>query len=250
MEKAMCLGILSDGTAPPQVFKMFDEIMPGVGWTRGCHSVTRAKAPYPLRGGGKVVYHEFCYGLGIPVPSRRIPKIWNQKGPGTAYFRSDFDNQILLRFHLFAERGLYCGTRGIGRVCLDFWCVPRAIKARTQLANIYNRWPHSSCAQRAPTVYSLSQPGPDGALATLRFELLREGIQTAEAAMVVSEAMDKPAATLGGELTAKCRAVLTRRINVCRQVNGVGYGLHNGWQDRDARLFGTAAEVSKKLRRN
>lgn len=40
MENAMCFGILSDGTAPAEVLKMFSEIAPGVGWTHGCHSAT------------------------------------------------------------------------------------------------------------------------------------------------------------------------------------------------------------------
>jgi len=248
MDKAMCIGILSDGTAAPQVFGAFADIAPDLGWTRGCHSVTRAAAPYGLRGGGKVVYHEYCYGLGIPVPVKRIPKIHAQRGPGTAYFRSDFDNQPLVRFRLFAERGLYCGTRGIGRVCLDFWSMPIQAGRRTRTRNLYNRWPHSSCAQRAPTVYTLSQPGPDGPLPTLRFEMLREGIQTAEAATVISEALHDQAARLGPRLAATCKGVLVERMNTCRQVNGVGYSSHNGWRDRAGRLFTTAAQVTKKLK--
>ena len=77
--------------------------------------------------------------------------------------------------------------------------------------------------------------------------MLREGIQTAEAAIVLSDAMSNHAAKLGPELTAKCKRVLVERINMCRQVNGVGYRLHNGWRARAGRLFATAAEVGVKL---
>ena len=61
---------------------MFAEIAPGIGWTRGCHSTTYALAPYGLKGGGKVAYHEFCYGGGIADPARSLPKIWAMTGPG------------------------------------------------------------------------------------------------------------------------------------------------------------------------
>ena len=52
LEKAMCIGILSDGTAPSPVFTMFDKVWPGGGparWTRGLHTQWEATKPYPRR---------------------------------------------------------------------------------------------------------------------------------------------------------------------------------------------------------
>ena len=89
MEDSMCLGVLCDATAPPEVFKMFNEIAPGAGWTRGCHSTTFAKEPYAVKGGGTCVYHEFCYGLGLADPAKKPPRIWEMTGPGTAWFRGE-----------------------------------------------------------------------------------------------------------------------------------------------------------------
>ena len=61
-----------------------------------------------------------------------------------------------------------------------------------------------------------------------------------------------------GKLAARCKALLTERINICRALcvsrhvdgtqDGKGHiGAGSEWQDRSARLYGLAAEVSEKL---
>ena len=265
MEQALCLGILSDGTAPREVFAAFDEIVPGgAKWTRGCHSSTREEAPYRAdKGGGTVVCHEFCYGMAMADPSaslragpaKGLPAVWTQRNrPGVAFIRHNFDDTLsLLKYRTMAERSLYVGTRGIGRICLDFWDVVRDQQGRPD--NIYNRWPHSSCAQRAPSLFRLACPGPDGPAPTVRFEQLREGVQDAEAVLVVAQAVGEHADALGPELAAECRRLLVERINYCRRTAPETYGrvhfrtCHGGWSDLVARLYEAAAEVSKKLNR-
>ena len=69
------------------------------------------------------------------------------------------------------------GSSGAGRFGLDFWNV---IDNKRTRENIYNRWPHSSCAQREPTVFRMAYPGPSGPLPSLRFECLRQGVQEAD----------------------------------------------------------------------
>jgi hypothetical protein len=256
MEQAMCLGILSDGTAPPQVFRAFDEIFPGgAKWTRGCHSPTRETAPYTLGRGvaSKVVLHEHCYGMSMADPSRGLPPIWKQRSwVAASYIRHSFDDWLsLLKYRTMAERGLYCGTRGIGRVCLDFWDVLPPSRAETR--NIYNRYPFSSCAQRSPNLWRLAAPGPDGAVATVRFENLREGVEDAEATIVIAEAAVERAAQLGPELAATCRQLYIDRINYARRTCPETWGrvyirsCHDTWQDLSERTYTAAAEVTKKL---
>lgn len=133
MEESMCLGILSDGTAPPEVFAAFDEIVPGgAKWTRGCHRASRDESPYPLNGGGRVVLHEFCYGMAMADPTRGLPPIWRQRSwPGAAFIRHNADDSLsLLKYRTMPERALYCGTRGVGRVGLDFWDVVQDSRGR------------------------------------------------------------------------------------------------------------------------
>jgi hypothetical protein len=252
MEKSMCLGILCDATAQPEVFKQFDEIWPGggpAGWTRGCHSTTFESKPYGLKGGGACVYHEFCYGLGLDDPDKKSPPIHAMTGPGTAWFRGEYDYRLPpWIYRTMAERGLYCRTSGVGRMGLDLWSVQvdrNGGKAKSYC--IFNRWPNSSVGGHGdPTLSALADPGPDGARPSLRMEIFREGVQEAEAAILLSDAMTNSAAQLGPELAARCKSLLTERINVCRATQGITEEFYAGWQDRATRLFAAAAEVAAK----
>ncbi|MDD4888746.1 MAG: DUF6067 family protein, partial [Phycisphaerae bacterium] len=255
LDKAMCLGILSDGTAPPEVFKAFDAIIPGGSkWTRGCHTVTNVPGPYRLLKDttAEVVCHEYCYGMSMADPAKGLPAIHAQRGrPGIAYIRHNWDHTTsLLKYRTFAERALYCGTRGVGRTCLDFW--PVIADKRGDKANIYNRWPFSSCGQRSPNTFYLSRPGPAGAEPTVRFEQFREGIQQAEAMIVVSEAMTDRAAEIGPERVARCRQLFIDRLNFAKAHAPESYGQismstdHCGWRELNRRLFDLAGEVAAK----
>lgn len=255
MEKAMCLGILSDGTAPSAVFKQFDELIPGgAGWMRGCHTHTRATEPYRAdKAGGRVVCHEFCYGMAMADPARGLPPVWKQRNwPGVAFIRHNFDDTLsLLKYRTLAERALYCGTRGFGRMGLDYWNVLKRPDGKYD--RIFNRWPHSSCAQREPNLFRLADSAPDGPAPTVRFEQLREGLQEAEAMIVVAEALGEHSERLGPELAAECRKLLIDRLNYARRTCPEAYGRigfrtnHYGWQELSARLFEAAAKVVRKL---
>jgi len=257
MEKAMTLGILSDGTAPPEVFKAFDEITPGgAKWMRGCHSGTYSEKPDPLRGGGVTVLHEFCYGTPLDRAKPLAP-YWKQRWwPGTDYERiSGHDRFAALSW--YRETGmtsLMRRTRGVGRICLDFFDVLARKSAGGggvgSERSIYNRWPHSSCAQREPSLKKMAWAGPDGPATTFRYEAFCEGIQYAEALVVVSEALDTQAAALGAERTEEYRRLLTdmwRREVRC--LSGPSAPLrpnHEGWQDLTRRLLDAAGEVARR----
>lgn len=257
MEQAMCLGILSDGTAEPEVFAAFDEIVPGTArWTRGCHSVTRAHEPYTLKGGGVVVCHEYCYGMVMADPDEGLPSVWQQRTwPGVAFIRHNSDHNLsLLKYRSMAERALYCGTRGVGRIGLDFWPVIQDDRGRT--ANIYNRWPHSSCAQREPNMFALAAPGPNGAIPTVRFEQFRQGVQDSEAMIYVAESVGEHAEELGPELAARCRRILKERIRFCVRRCSEPYqrvcfrSYHHGWRELTADLYQAASEAHKRRSTN
>jgi len=255
MAKALTLGILSDGTAAPSVFRAFQEITPGgAKWMRGLHSTTRSKVPYRLKGGGVVTLHEHCYGMSMVSPSRPVPPIWNLRGqPGTAYYRiAPYETRVsLIGYRIMAEQALFTLKQGVGRVCLDFWPVLKGPGGRKR--NLYNRYPHSSCAQRAPALYQLAWPGPSGPETTVRYEAAIEGLQEAEAMIVISEAIDQHAGTLGPKLVRDCRAVLRDRLRYCHTRNQSRWQRvyvhmnHYGWQGLSRRLFRCAAEVTKKL---
>ena len=99
-------------------------------------------------------------------------------------------------------------------------------------------------------MFYLTWPGPDGAEPTTRFEVLREGVQTADAMIVISEAMTDGAGRIGPELVAQCRQFFLDRLNFVKVRAPESYGVismstyHYGWQELDRRLFELAAKVS------
>jgi hypothetical protein len=261
MDKALTIGILSCSTAPDAVFKTTAEVLPNgaARWQRGCHVQTDEAKPYNVSKGctNLVSLHEHCYGMSMVSPQiEKLPAIHDFRGrPGTAYQRisSHEVTASLLSFKLMTENGIWCQKQGIGRICLDFWSVLKTKGGSdTGGFDIYNRYPHSSCAQREPSLKRLSWPGPDGAEVTVNYEAFAEGLQETEAGMVLSKAAAAEA-TVGKELADKCRAVLRERLMFCHardicQWNRPFYHLdHYGWQDLARRSFDLAGEVSAKL---
>jgi len=186
-------------------------------------------------------------------PAKGLPPVWKQRSwPGVAFIRHNFDDTLsLLKYRTLAERSLYCGTRGFGRMGLDYWYVVKRPDGKYD--RIFNRWPHSSCAQREPNLYRLADSAPDGPAPTVRFEQVREGIQEAEAMIAVAEAVGEHADRLGPDLAAECRQLLIDRLNYCRRTCPEAYGRigfrtnHYGWQSLADRLFAAAAKVARKL---
>jgi len=251
LQKAMILGILSDGTAPKEVFAAFNEIAPGgARWMRGCHSGTYGEQPDKLPGGGVTVLHEFCYGAPLERAKPVSPYYKQRWWPGTDYERmGNHDSGVPLSW--YRETGITAlmrRTRGVGRICLDFMDVFTGRPGGVGSGNtIYNRWPHSSCAQREPSLKRMVWPGPDGPATTLRYEAFCEGIQFAEALVVVSEALDTKAAALGPERAEEFRRMLTELWRREVRVGGAAplRPNHEGWQAMFRWLFDAAAIGSR-----
>lgn len=103
---------------------------------------------------------------------------------------------------------------------------------------------------------ALLAPGPDGALSTVRFEVLRLGIQEAEARIFIEQALADDAARtkMGPELAKVCEDLLDERLHLFlkTQVKKPGpdadffwFAERSGWQDRSERLFTTAGQVAR-----
>ncbi len=254
-EKAMCLGTLSDSTGPKEVFTMFNEIVPDLAWHRGCHTVGGTKGPYYLFDKtARVVLHEHCYGMSLPLPygENPLPAMHRLRGtPATAYYRlQNLDYQSLLVFRTMPERALEMGKQGIGRICLDFWEVMP--KSNADYNTVFNRWPFSTCSQREPTCFRLAWAGPEGAEPTARFEALREGLQESEAVIVLSQAAAN-ADKVGPELAGKCRKLLIERLWANWALINLRWQHYNfktthaKWQDLNRQLFELAGEAESKL---
>jgi hypothetical protein len=259
LEKAMCVGILTDSDPPAHILKQFNEMLPECPWARGAHINPTKKDdsvnPCTFREGGKVVFWEFFYGCEPASPSiPNLPAIWKyRERPGISYLRRESNNLTLMECRSKAERALFSRAKGIGREGFDYW--PVLADGKT-VQDIYNRYPKSSCSNRAPTTFCYSYPGPNGAEPTLRFEALREGIQEAEALLVLSEAADKYAKEIGPQLAEKCQSLLRETLlydhlrHLDRTINLMQFTTnHYGWQDLATRLFTTAGEVNRVLKK-
>jgi len=159
-----------------------------------------------------------------------------------------------VQYRLAIEGMLAAGIHGVGRVGADFW--PAIKDKRGRRRDLLGRYPESGWAQlnlRNSFAYILA-PGPDGAIGTIRFEMLREGVQDAEARVVIEQALLSPArrARLGDDLAARAQAVLDQRV---RDINHakrrsalrwLWYG--GGMPERSEALFAVVAEVAAHLR--
>lgn len=92
----------------------------------------------------------------------------------------------------------------------------------------------------------LTWPAPDGAGTTLRYEAFCEGIQFAEAMIVVSQAVDTNAEALGKEKADAFHQVLVDLVQQARsRTKGPLQPADQGFQDVIKRLFDAAAECAK-----
>jgi len=123
------------------------------------------------------------------------------------------DVHPMSRWHYVAELNILGEQRGIGRLGGDWWkCVKNRSGARS--GNVRQRYPHASWRNLDMNIQMLAA-GPDGAVATHRFENLREGVQECEARITIEEALADPSLKekLGPELVSRAHDLLRRRAN-------------------------------------
>ena len=97
-------------------------------------------------------------------------------------------------------------------------------------------------------------PGPDGPVATVRFEMIREGVQEAEARICIEKALANPALRqkLGEDRAAALQGLLDQRT---RDILRAKAGSDCAWlwyasliQERSDQLYAAAAEVAARSR--
>ncbi len=146
---------------------------------------------------------------------------------------------------------------GFTRIPLDFWPVSldgdQGSKRSLLLAYEQSPW---DIFFRNNT-RSIIAPGPNGPLGTVRYEMIREGLQECEARIVIEKALKSK--KLPSNLEARCRKLLRQRLKA-RESDGKFKGGHPGnalgskeylwgvssnWQESTAELFELAAEAEQ-----
>ena len=157
------------------------------------------------------------------------------------------------------------GIRGFGRLGADFWPVIKAkISGRSiakgHAAPLCGRYPESTAGGMSLTYvsYYILSPGRDGAISSTRFEMVREGLQEAEARVFIeSVLLDEMKKTqIPSELAGKCQQILDERVRTFmrgtgrRELMASDWLWYNGmgWQKRSEELYSAAGELAEALK--
>ncbi|HUW57203.1 MAG TPA: glycoside hydrolase domain-containing protein [Planctomycetota bacterium] len=146
------------------------------------------------------------------------------------------------------------GVRGFGRLGADFWPVLKGKRGSYPICGRYpgTDWGTLDLGDVSPWLLA---PGPDGAISTVRFELMRESLQEAEARVFIQDALldDAQRAKLAEELAGRCEHLCNERTRALRYVSeyyddGNGrYLIPPAWDAWSEELYDLAAEVAKAL---
>jgi len=168
-------------------------------------------------------------------------------------------------------RATFLGMRGFAPWGGDFWPVLRGRSGWHDIIARYNdpsaaHWdPRSTWSTTALNNYQVTYvvtPGREGPITGVRLEVLREGLQEAEARIFVQNALldENLRARLGDDLARRARAVCDERTRALRYLSE--YTICNAakepwashfifssypWRERSARLYELAAEVARAL---
>jgi hypothetical protein len=164
-------------------------------------------------------------------------------------WRSASQAQLLRLAYLAGERNITGQQRGFGRLSGDFWPVK---EGQGRDGAISSRYPTASKGQLQIRMDPYLWPGPEGAVSTVRLEMMREGLMECEARITVEAALleETSRARLGEGRAKAYQALLDERTRWLRGAGGVAgeqMFIGSDWQDRNARLFAAAAEVNRLL---
>jgi len=146
-----------------------------------------------------------------------------------------------------AEKKDY-GLHGQGRLGADFWPVIGGKRGRKHpLAGRYTETAWGQMSLRCCGCNILS-PGTNGAVSTVRLEMLRENVQEIEARVFIEKVLADSAkkAKLGDELAKRAQEILDERKRLCNRSGYYKETLASGIAEYSARLYQITAEVADK----
>ena len=97
---------------------------------------------------------------------------------------------------------------------------------------------------------AILSPGKNGAISTVRVEMLRENVQEIEARIFIEKILADPAkkARLGDELAKRAQEVLDERKGLCNRSLRYREALASGIAEFSEKLYDLTAEVAKKMK--
>jgi len=260
-DENILLGIGGDKRPDRATVEMFTRIAPFAKWVSNSHGrlLTICDAP--------VGYVAHVWGVSVvPPPETKRQYGWRRPLLVTCFPRYGGGKYLIhpnLSLHAplpvyrnICEGATLANLRGLGRLGADFWPV---LHGRRRKVTILNRYPAAKWGQLSVStaIADILYPGPEGALATVRFEMLREGLQEAEARIFIERALTTAdlRAKLGDDLAGRTQDFLDKRTRTYLRAHGNlktaaetnDWFAHSNWQDRTAQLFNAAADVQRIL---
>jgi len=271
LEGAMLFGVATDSVPTKAEVEFFADLAPGVPWVGHSHHGFTHRAGFKLHGVVPIAYETRVWHTYFSSDPAKPRYGWKNPVLVAEYNRArNLDQLPPTKWRHIAELNITGGQRGIGRIGADNWRTIRDPKGERK-GKVADRYPQSSW-RNLDLYTSLLAPGPDGPVATARFEFLREGVQECEARISIERALTDDAlkAGLGDDLAKRCQEVLNERAlywwtaQTNLQLTGPIYKyattwrtragvaghywfIGSGWQRRSRRLYGLASEVAKQL---
>lgn len=218
-ETILTLGVGSDDRPNAETISFFREAAPDIGWYLLTHGRgdPRPQGDHMIIGDMVVTYYISPFGP-FRDRNRRRPAIiggWNNAFPQITSQRFGVlePTRPLINFRTAAEGGTEGEWRGFTGMGLDHWVVQHPVTGRRESTMLQHGrgWPR----MHTQNTRALAAPGPRGALATTRFEMLLEGIQDAEARITVERVLvdDRLRQRLPPDLAAEMEAFLQQRVD-------------------------------------
>ncbi len=262
-DKSIMLGLFPDLMPGKRTVELLQRVAPYAVWAEHGHGKRSSVRGVPI-GYGTAVWG----AAGPPDPDKgnRYGHTHYHGWQQTSQLISSFyDREIskpgygmqLVRSRLLGERNIAGKQRGFGRMNADFWPVLAGTRGRRR--SLSARYPRSNWSQLNLGMAPYLFPGLDGALSTIRFEMLREGVQECEARIFVEKALldEAKRSRLGEGVAKKCRSILDERVRALRIAMGDRSQnrkadhtrfVQSDSQARSKDLYSAAAEVAQRLR--
>ncbi len=271
LEQAMVLGMLSDIWPSKEQVSALKEATGDLPWSIAAHGRywQQERALYDI---ARIAYH--AHAFATQYGFNRSLMGWKEPQLHASFERwGNIPITPPARWRAFAEIAITGSVRGVARVGGDFWPVEfKSRRGRVTSAQVWARYPEADLKQLSLKTAILA-PGPNGPVATSRFEAFREGLQEAEARIVIEAALSDPDARrrMGPQLVERCEAVLADRLRAMWRsvhplqvgpatrhslgawralstgVAGQAWYLATDWQTADENLFGLTGEVRRAL---
>jgi glycosyl hydrolase family 123 len=253
---ATAIGMSEDMAPMPQYVGAIREILPKMIWFRDSH-FDRTAMRYTSKGKTGTVpvgANAIVWAGIVPDPTKKRHYGWRQNPrhlilsfnrPGVSHLHLRDLNGFPRPwpFRIWMEATLAYGRNGVGRVGADYF------RIRSRRNSLYNSYPGAysrGATNLSHTTTDLLAAGPNGPVASARFENAREGFQESEARIFIEKAL--LAKTLSADLARRCQALLDDRTDMLRTwTRNVGkrpIGATN-WLGLTRRLFDLAGEVAK-----